>query len=157
MDKYRISVANINDLAGLIAIENSCFVTDRLNPRQMRYILTKAKAFTLVIRSVSESKIVAYSSWFTPVVSRPARLYSLAVLPVYRGQGLAGSLIKKSLQELKNIGYSVCNLEVRKHEKKTQHLYEKHGFEKVRALPGYYEDGEDGIKMQCMIKASTRG
>ncbi len=152
MLKYRISVADLNDLAALIAIENSCFVTDRLKQRQMRYLLTKAKAFTLLARSESDSKIVAYCSCLTPVISRPARLYSLAVLPDYRAQGIAGTLIKKTKQKLRNLGYSSCNLEVRKLDKLTQQLYEKHGFEVAQELPGYYEDGADGIKMTCKIR-----
>ena len=152
VNDIRISAAHLNDLPALIAIENDCFKSDRLSPRQMRYMLTRAKAISWQARSLADAKTVGYSACLTPVLSRPARLYSLAVLPHYRGRGIAGRLIEKNLQTLKKMGYRSCHLEVRKTDQAAQRLYEKDGFTRVGMLSGYYEDGEDGIKMICKLK-----
>lgn len=150
MGKVSIHPASLSHLPSLMEIENLSFPSDRLGYRQMRYILSKAKAFSLVAKT--ESKIVAYCTCLTPSLPRAARLYSLAVLPAYRNRGIAGRLLKKVKQKLRSMNYLSCNLEVRKKDSQTQALYEKNGFEEFKLLPGYYEDGEDGISMKCWFK-----
>ncbi|HNI64115.1 MAG TPA: ribosomal-protein-alanine acetyltransferase, partial [Pseudomonadales bacterium] len=44
-----IRPARLSDLTALLAIENRCFQTDRLSRRNFRYLLTQAKAATLLL------------------------------------------------------------------------------------------------------------
>ena len=144
---HQASLANLTDL---LEIEQNSFSSDRVSHRQMRYILSQAKAFSLTAKM--ESKIVAYCTCFTPRLPRAARLYSLAVLPAYRDKGIASKLLKKVWQKLRSLNYMSCNLEVRKEDRHTQALYAKYGFKEIQLLPGYYEDGADGIRMKCEFK-----
>ncbi len=149
---FQLSEANLTDIDALLNIENSCFETDRLTRRQIRYLLSRAKAFTLLIKV--KGLIVAYCIFLTPILSRSARLYSLAVLANYRNKGFAGELLCNGIQKLSELGYQSCNLEVRSSDKKTQNFYKKYGFNPIKTLSSYYEDGEDGLKMKSVISES---
>lgn len=148
--------ARETDVEQLLSIENRCFSSDRINRRQMRYLLNRAKALQLVAEN-SSCGVVGYGLVFTPQLNpqqpRPARLYSLAVSPEYRGLGLGCRLLSELLQPLPQIGYRACTLEVRESDKKTQHLYKSFGFTPVKQLPTYYADGEDGLRMRLMFRA----
>ncbi len=154
MSKVNLSYAKISDLNDLIFIENTCFKTDKISQRQMRYMLSKAKAFVLLAKI--KSITVAYCICFIPALPRPARLYSLAVLTEYRNQGIANLLIKKIIQKLQSLGYTSCNLEVRNKDTLTKSLYTKFGFKVIQFLPNYYEDGEDGIRMKRLFEKVKR-
>lgn len=150
MGRVSVHQASITNLSALLEIEENSFTSDRVSFRQMRYILGQAKAFSLMAKT--ESKIVGYCTCFTPRLPRAARLYSLAVLPAYRNKGIAAKLLKKVRQKLISLNYTSCNLEVRKKDIQTQALYSKYGFKEIQLLPGYYEDGADGIRMKCRFK-----
>lgn len=150
MSQVDILSAKKEHLDDLVLIENACFKTDIISRRQMRYILTKAKAFILLAKIKSEP--VAYCICFTPLLPRPARLYSLGVLKEYRKGGIANSLIKSVINRLHTLGYSSCNLEVRNKDKQAKNLYTKNNFREIKILPTYYQDGEDGIKMKKILK-----
>lgn len=149
--------ARETDVEQLLSIENSCFSSDRINRRQMRYLLNRAKALHLVAED-SACGVVGYGLVFTPQLNsqqpRPARLYSLAVSPEYRGFGLGQQLLAELLRMLRPKGYRVCALEVRASDKKTQRLYQRFGFKSEKLLPAYYADGEDGLRMRLMFRAS---
>ena len=149
MNEVDIAFAKIGDLNDLILIENACFKTDKLSRRQMRYMLSKAKAFILLAKI--KSITVAYCICFIPALPRTARLYSLAVLKEYRNRGIADRLIKDVIQRLQSLGYTSCSLEVRSKDSATKSLYSKNDFKEIQFLPTYYEDGEDGIRMKKLF------
>lgn len=145
MTAFRYMPASLKDLDDLLAIENRCFKSDRINRRQLRYHLCQGKTLTLVCKSAGE--IAGYLMCFTPALPRAARIYSLAVLPEQRGQGIANALIRTCLKKIRQMGYRQCRLEVRASDKKTQVLYARNGFRQIEKLPAYYEDGRDGVRM----------
>lgn len=153
---FTLRSAKKTDLAQLLNIENRCFASDRINRRQMHYLLNYARVLMLVVVD-SLNIVVGYGVIFTPKSSsqrpRPARLYSLAVSQEYRGLGLGCRLLSELLQPLPQIGYRACTLEVRKSDRKTQHLYKRFGFKPVKQLPTYYADGEDGVRMRLTLPA----
>tara|TARA_R110002111_G_scaffold48396_2_gene86007 strand:- start:246 stop:704 length:459 start_codon:yes stop_codon:yes gene_type:complete len=143
--------ATVKDKHSLLAIETCCFSTDRISPRQMHYLLTHAKATTLM--ALFGSQIVGYGMCLLPRPPRPARLYSLAVLPDWRGQQLARRLCESLLLELRSLHYSRCRLEVRRSQTAVQNLYLSLGFRPIDELPSYYLDQEDGLRMECTLNA----
>jgi ribosomal protein S18 acetylase RimI-like enzyme len=153
---YSIRTAHSGDLAPLLLIEQRCFNSDQINRRQMRYLLTRAKAETLLVVDPSDSAM-GYCMALIPELPRPARLYSLAVLPDYRGQRLGEVLLVALLQCLQQKGYHRCTLEVRLKDQRTQALYQRIGFTSVKTLSAYYADGDDAQRMQCQLfTASTK-
>lgn len=146
--------ASANDTAALLEIENSCFVSDKISARQMRYLLTRAKTVTWIARI--EGRPAAYCMCFVPVRPRPARLYSLAVAPQYRGRGLARSLMEIMLKELKRRDYSRCRLEVETANIIAYNIYKSMGFYAIASLSKYYENGADGTRMEAIIKGTGK-
>ncbi len=140
--------AQLMDIPQLLQIEEICFISDRINRRQFRYLLNRAKAVVQVIESGDGANIAGYGVCFIPGRRKTARLYSLAVLPEFRGNGFAGRLLTALLGQLRDRGFHFCNLEVRKADNIVQNLYIKHGFKAVAEITGYYEDGADAIRMR---------
>ncbi|MFT4766919.1 MAG: ribosomal-protein-alanine N-acetyltransferase [Glaciecola sp.] len=140
------------DAPALLRIEEQCFVTDRIKPRQMRYLLTRARALNLV--ADSDARAVAYLSCLTPVrTDRPARLYSLAVAPDFRRRGLAFALLERLVDDLCERGYRRLRLEVRVGDRRTQALYQRFGFRELSRIEAYYEDGEAALRMGTTLPA----
>ena len=138
--------ATLQDCQALLEIETRSFTSDRLKPRQVRYLLTQAKASTWV--AISEDQIAGYCTVLLPAHPRPARIYSLAVRPAFRGRNLAKALIHQINSETKEKGYTRIRLEVSTTNMAEQGLYAQLGFRPIAQLPEYYEDGENGIRLQ---------
>jgi ribosomal protein S18 acetylase RimI-like enzyme len=149
MQGLMIRPATLEDAKSMFGLENSCFVTDKISFRQIKYLLIKAKAINLVAEK--NGHVVAYCICLTPLLPRPARLYSIAVAPEWQGNGIAEQLIHHLLSMLLAKGYRHCRLEVRQSQKNTQSLYQKLGFVKINHLPQYYGDGEAGLKMDIIL------
>jgi ribosomal-protein-alanine N-acetyltransferase len=76
---------------------------------------------------------------------------NVAVRPDKRNCGVGRALVEKVLEEyrLKNAAY--VGLEVRVSNSSAQALYRKLGFIETGRRPGYYENGEDAILMECRL------
>lgn len=145
----QIRAAKNSDLAAMMALEQASFHCDQISLRQMRYLLTKAKAFCLVVEN--NNAVVAYALCLTPAKARPARLYSLAVAHCYQGQGLAYRLVTAVMRKAGEQGCKRLRLEVSCHNHRAKALYDSLGFVALGVLAGYYSDGSDGIKMECEL------
>ncbi len=76
------------------------------------------------------------------------RIYSLAVLPAYRGSGVGRRLVGKVLAEarrLPNVRY--VSLEADRRDRRLVRWYEGMGFVAEWRLPDYYAPGRDGVRM----------
>ncbi|WP_367607425.1 GNAT family N-acetyltransferase [Legionella sp. W05-934-2] len=146
-----IRKAQITDLSDLVLIENTCFPTDKINKRQMRYMITKAKCLLYVAYDKNTQTVLGYGLCFTPLNRKTARLYSLAVLPDYQGAHVASNLLVELFKKLKEQGYEYCTLEVRSGHPNTQSLYHKFGFVDVKTIDNYYADGESALRMRLVL------
>lgn len=135
-----------SDVPRLLSIEQRAFPSDRIKPRQMRYLLTRARARSWVAEV--DGVVAAYAMVLTPALPRAARLYSIAVDPLYRGAGLARRLLDQCLRDSRDAGYRRVILEVRAADTPVRDFYTRAGFELTGELPGYYADGADGVRMQ---------
>jgi ribosomal-protein-alanine N-acetyltransferase len=75
----------------------------------------------------------------------------IAVAPGARGGGLGRRLLSEALSRLAVAGAAVVKLEVRASNDVAQSLYRDVGFESLRRVPRYYEDGEDAILMMIDV------
>jgi [ribosomal protein S18]-alanine N-acetyltransferase len=80
-----------------------------------------------------------------------AEIVSVAVEPKSRGQGAASSLMRNTLRRLRLRGVTRLSLMVRQSNQGAYRFYERYGFRKLRRVPGYYEDGEDGLLMAATV------
>lgn len=69
----------------------------------------------------------------------------IAVHPEYRGEGIGASLLDRALTVLGTRGAQSVKLEVREGNDRAVGLYREFGFEYLRTVPRYYDDGEDAL------------
>ena len=108
----RVRAAALTDLDALVEIENRCFDTDRLSRRSFRHLLTRGRAATLV--AVRAGAILGYVLVLFSRGTSLARIYSLAVDPDSRGQGLGRELVSAAEDAAQDQECSEMRLEVRK-------------------------------------------
>ena len=70
---------------------------------------------------------------------------NLAVHPDRRGEGVGSALLAESLAVMAEA--ESVKLEVRESNDGARSLYRRFGFESLRRVEGYYEDGEDAVVM----------
>ncbi len=146
--------AEFSDWRLIDEIEGICFNKhDRLKPRQIKWYLRNPMGSVLVdlieIQPGNKSgkpESVGWASYFTRKNSRNIRLYSICILPEYSGKGFARSYLEMKFGILRH-DFKTMSLEVRKSNFRAVQLYKNLGFEEKHSLPGYYPDGEHGIKM----------
>lgn len=145
-----IRSARSGDIDELVRIENACFETDRLSPRQFRYLIQQAKAATLVAADRHDRPLGYVTILFHRGTSL-ARLYSIAVDPPRRGAGLGTALLRAAEAAALEEGVTHMRLEVRVDDLKTQGLYEREGYRRLGLRSHYYEDETDAVRMEKML------
>ena len=84
---------------------------------------------------------------------RKARVYSLVVSPAARGQGVGDRLVEAAERAARRARCVQIGLEVRADNAAALALYQRRGYTRVRCLPGYYDDGADGIGLARRLDA----
>src|SRR5690606_5922434 len=97
---------------------------------------------------VLNHQLIGYVLLLTRSNSRIWCLYSIAIAPEARGNGLGKALFEFAIHTAKQHGASALSLEVKTTNKAAIKLYEKYDFAVVDLLPGYYDDGTDGYRMR---------
>lgn len=146
----RIDAAVPSDLPALRALEQSAFQLDRISARSWKSMLDSRSALISVARpSTGETDLILGAA---VVLKRAgalvARLYSLAVAPAARRQGIAGLLLEDAAQRARKAGYAVLRLETRVDNEAAQHLFRRHQFVVIDRKESYYEDGADALRFQ---------
>lgn len=78
---------------------------------------------------------------------RQAELVSVAVAPDARGTGAGKALMDSTLRRLRSRAVTRLRLTVKVTNQTAFLFYQRYGFEKVRIVRHYYEDGQDGWLM----------
>lgn len=138
--------ATTDDVAALVRLETAAFPGDRLSARSWRRLLASASATVTVARQGSE--LAGAAVLLRRRRTSVARLYSIAVAPTARGQGVARLLLAAALARARETGASVLRLETRRDNHAAQALFAEHGFTAFGESPGYYDDGEAAVCMQ---------
>lgn len=85
------------------------------------------------------------------------RIYSLAVLPSYRGRGVGQRLVQSVLDEAgiqAHVRYVV--LEADRRNRRLVRWYETMGFVSQWRLPDYYAPGRDGVRMCRFVRSVSK-
>jgi len=137
------------DLAALCALEAATFSPENF-PLSRKAFLYHIKRGNPLLVARSGAETAGYILLL--VRKRWMRIYSLAVNPAYRGQGIGETLIRAAVKESRAGGKESVRLEVRTDNGAARALYAKAGFVEKKVLPGYYGDGTDGIEMVLIQK-----
>jgi ribosomal-protein-alanine acetyltransferase len=138
--------ASLNDVEALEAFENRVFPGDCLSRRSFRYYVSTETAIMRVMKQ--DGVIAAYSLVAFRKGSKIARLYSIAVDPVFEGQGVGRALLKTCEKDARAHGCETLRLEVRIDNKRAIALYEKNGYARFDEFEDYYEDGATAIRLE---------
>jgi ribosomal protein S18 acetylase RimI-like enzyme/predicted peroxiredoxin len=141
-----IRSATLADLPELVRIENLSFVTDRFSRRSFRYLLTKANAKTLVEEQAGQ--IRGYVMLLFNVGTSLARLYSYAVDPNARRQGIGKALVEQAEMEAIEHDCIAMRLEIRQDNEASINLFKQHGYRQIGMVPDYYEDGMTALRFE---------
>lgn len=142
--------AVLDDVPALVQLETRCFETDRLSARSFKRFLTKGKALLLVATNgdAGDAPLTGYILILFHPNTSLARLYSLAVQPERRGQGLARALLDEAEARALAHGATRMRLEVHQNNTEAQTLYRTRGYRVFDVHPDYYEDHADAVRME---------
>ncbi|MBD1557773.1 ribosomal protein S18-alanine N-acetyltransferase [Vibrio sp. S9_S30] len=138
--------AQLDDLDSLLHLENQVFTSDNINRRQMKRFIQSHHCQLFVAKA--NEQLAGYALVLFNQATQLARIYSIAVSPNFRGQGIAEQLINRCEKGTVERGYITLRLEVREDNLGAIRLYEKHGFKPLKTLIHYYDDLVDGLRMQ---------
>lgn len=142
--------ANLEDIEGLIDIEEKCFSSDKLSRRSFRRFIVNQQSIFLIC--FHDDKVVGYLLIVFHRGTRLARLYSMAVLNEYRGLGISQKLLKDGENFAIEKGALYLRLEVNSTNHIAIALYKKLNFREFAFIEHYYEDKSDAIRMQKRIR-----
>ena len=137
------------DLPALLALEAQ-FPGDRMSARQFRRHLGSVTARLYVAEL--DGVVRGASLLFFRAGSTGARLYSLVVDTAARGRGLGATLLADAQGAARRRGCVRMQLEVRADNHAAIALYRHAGFGLARTLPGYYDDGGDGLRYRRELR-----
>lgn len=144
-----IRKADVSDIEAIIRMEQLCFNEESFSRRQIRYLITKAKADFLVAEE--EELISAFIVLLKRVTGTGMRIYSVAVSPSHRGKGLAGQLLNEAEKRARANRNQYLVLEVSEINEVAIKLYLRSGFEIFGERPSYYKNGSKALLMRKMI------
>lgn len=144
-----IRKATLTDLDNLVALENQCFTTDKMSRRNFRDLLTKQSAVITI--ATKDNNLIGSAVVLFRKNSHQARMYSLAVSPVFRQLGIAHQLCTHIEKSALTRGCDTMILEVRVNNLPAIHFYQKNGYEKFAIYSKFYEDGTDALGMKKLL------
>ena len=131
-----------DDIDSVLEIENACFSdpwTRGMFLNELSQDITEYRV------AVVDEKIVGYMGMYQTLDE--GNITNVAVLPEYRRQGIANSLIAEFIKLAQERALAFLTLEVRKSNLGAIKLYEQNGFVDVGVRPKYYNNTEDAILM----------
>jgi len=147
ISEIEIVKAKVSDIKRIIEIEElsysdpwprEIFMVDYLFNSSSEYFVAKM-----------QGKIVGFIGiWYE---GKKLHVINVAVHPDERGKGIGTNLLLFAINLAKELGYETVYLEARKSNVSAQRLYRKLGFKEKEELKGYYQDGEDGIRMELSV------
>jgi len=151
---HKLREVRAEDLEPLLLLESVCFESDRLSRRSfVRWIKGENRVF-LVLEC--EGQLMGYGLVLLHKGTRLARLYSIALDPKTRGQGLGQKLIQALEAAAVEEDRLFMRLEVSKPNRAAIQLYERMGYSVFGELPDYYDDHTDALRMQKRIRFPER-
>ncbi|MFL6622820.1 MAG: GNAT family N-acetyltransferase [Sulfurifustis sp.] len=150
---HRCRLANRTDLPALLELERS-FPGDRLSRRSFEHLLNGAHADVWVC--AAGERVIADAVVLYRRGTRSARLYSIVVAHEARGSGVASALLRTLEATARRRGCERVSLEVRTDNRAALALYEKRGYRVVRRIAGFYEDGQDALRLERVLGQTVR-
>ncbi len=142
--------ARPDDVSALVALENATFDSDRLSRRSFLWMLTRGKA-ALIVAEDASGALAGYVLVLFHAGTSLARVYSLAVAAVARGQGLGERLMRAAEAAAVERQAVAMRLEVRRDNAGAIALYDRLGYRPFKVVPDYYEDHMEALRFEKVL------
>ncbi len=136
--------ATLDDIPALAALEERCFSTDVLAASDLRRLLRRGHGMFV---DVHRGLIRGYCLVIFRARTTIGRIYTFAVAPEARGQGIGGRLLAAMERETRRRGRARISVEANPRNRAARRVYESRGFRVRDFLPRFYEDGTDAVKL----------
>ena len=150
-----IRAASPDDVAGLVALEEASFTSDRYDAGDFRYFLARKRCAVLVAVERGAVQGCAIVEWRG--VHPEGRLVSIAVFMQQRGRGIGPTLLRAAEEAVRRQGAARMCLEVRESNVKALGMYARAGYHETGRTPGYYSDGEAAVLMEKPLVPEPAG
>lgn len=147
--KIDIRLAVPGDIDALCEIEDQSFEIDRLNRRAFKRFVGSETARLCV--AYTDDGVVGYALVIFRRNVALARLYSLAVSPQWRGQGIGQQLITRAEELSLDFGAPILRLEVSQKNDRAISLFHAAGYREFALYPDYYPDHSDALRMEKVL------
>jgi ribosomal protein S18 acetylase RimI-like enzyme len=141
------------DIDHLFALERACFDDDRISRRQFRHLLSRANAVVLVAED--DSRLLGNVVVLFNRATSTARIYSIAVDPQVRGQGIASRLVAAAEEAAWSRQRAWMRLEVRKDNAASIRLFESRGYHRFGEHRHYYADHADAWRYEKTLRPAS--
>ncbi|MHC8493908.1 GNAT family N-acetyltransferase/peptidase C39 family protein [Thalassospira sp. SM2505] len=145
--EFRLAVPG--DIDALCDIENQSFDIDLLNRRAFKRFVGSETARLMV--ACKNGGVVGYVLVIFRRNVALARLYSMAVLPDMRGQGIGRQLVTRAEDLSLDFGAPILRLEVSQKNARAISLFRAAGYREFALYPGYYPDHSDALRMEKVL------
>jgi len=143
--------AGVEDLEGILAVEQACFTTDHLTRRAVHHLLTRGQIASFV--ELAGARVVGFIVVLFHRGTTLARLYALAVDPDWQSLGIGGRLLAAAEHEARRRHCRAMRLEVRRDNPAAQALYRRHGYHQFGTYANYYQDHMDALRLDKPLAA----
>jgi len=148
--EFLIRSVEDRDLEALVELEDNSFSGDRLSRRRFQHWIKASNRVFLVVEK--NQKVLAYGLVLLHKGTRLARLYSIAVSSLARGQGIGKKLLLALEQAAMEKGRLAMRLEVASSNESAIKLYQGMAYRSFGEYPDYYKDHGDALRMQKRIR-----
>ena len=148
--EFHIRLAQWADLDSLVALEK-LFSYDQVSRRSFRRMIDSKTAEIWVAQSTQGLGMLGNFILFTRKGSATARFYSLMVAPAARRHGVGRALFAAAEASVLAKGCRFVRGEVRTDNQPSRAMLARFGYIEAEPLPGYYDDGADGIRVRKQL------
>ncbi|MDX5408232.1 MAG: peptidase C39 family protein [Chromatiaceae bacterium] len=141
--------AHVDDIPYLSTLEQKCFDTDRISVRSFRRFISEKRSDLFLLEI--DGTLAGYFLLIYRRGTSLARLYSLAVAPAFRKQGIAEQLMQHAEKCAASRNCVLLRLEVRFDNIGAIKLYQKLHYHEFAVKHDFYEDHSDAICMQKQV------
>lgn len=153
MSILTIRSAKPSDLSAIEAIEKRCFHSSRRSSRRaLAHSLRSPFQSVWVAVGRLDGKRQIAGAMILQHHRLSIRIFSLAVLPSFRGSGTGRRLVQRAIALAKRRGQTYVTLEADRRNRILTGWYEAFGFETVRILKDYYSSDRHAVRMRLVLK-----
>lgn len=131
------------DVNAVLEIQNLCKPAAAWGPHDYEQVASDPRGIMLVaeFEGCVPPDILGFAVAYQ--VDEEAELWNIAVVPQYRRQGIARSLLQEVCRRLAVAGVRKLLLEVRMSNTHARELYRSHGFTLLLTRKGYYQNPQE--------------